>query len=239
MWKPPVNRFEWLTRVWGCVFAIFLLMTPAGSQEVAVDGIVAVVNEEVITLTDYRIVHELGIHRLDQENGPAVSSREILDGLIEQKLIILITNADINMPVVELERLYEQLSDSLGAELFQQKMAEFDLTREELYVYLKEMIASRLILIQRFQLTVLVTLKEIEEFYEQTYVPEQRAKGQEPQPMVEILDMLEAEVKSEETRLLSEEWVRNLMKEADIQVFTEHYPQYFDKNQRKGPENGW
>jgi len=215
--------------VWGCVFAIHLLMAPVGSQEVAVDGIVAVVNEEVITLTDFRIVHELGIHRLDQENGSAVSSRGTLDGLIEQKLIILITKADINMPVVELERLYQQLSDSLGAELFQQKMAEFDLTREELYVYLKEMITSRMILTQRFQLTVLVTLKEIEEYYEQTYVPEQRAKGQEPQPMVEILDMLEAEVKSEETRLLSEEWVRNLMKEADIQMFAEHYPQYFDK----------
>jgi hypothetical protein len=225
--------------VWVCVFAIHLLMAPVGSQEVAVDGIVAVVNEEVITLTDFRIVHEFGIHRLDQENEPALSSRRILDGLIEQKLIILITNADINVRVVELERLYQQLSDSLGTELFQQKMAEFDLTREELYVYIREMSASRLMLAQRFQRTVSVTLREIEEYYEQTYVPEQRDKGQEPQPMVEILDMLEAEVKSEETNFLSEEWVRNLMKEADIRVFAEHYPQYFDKIQNKGPENGW
>jgi hypothetical protein len=202
---------------------------------VAVDGIVAVVNEEVITLTDFRIVHEFGINRSDWEDRSGLSSRDVLEGLIEQKLIILITNADINVPVIELERLYQQLSDSLGIELFQQKMAEFDLTREEFYVYLGEMIASRLILAQRFQLTVSVTLREIEEYYEQTYVPEQRDKGQEPQPMVEILDMLEAEVKSEETRLLSAEWVRNLRKEADIQVFAENYPHYFEKIQRKGP----
>jgi hypothetical protein len=210
-------------------------MITVGSQEVAVDGIVAVVNEEVITLTDFRIVHEFGINRSDREDRSGLSSRDVLEGLIEQKLIILITNADINVPVIELERLYQQLSDSLGIELFQQKMAEFDLTREEFYVYLGEMIASRLILAQRFQLTVSVTLREIEEYYEQTYVPEQRDKGQEPQPMVEILDMLEAEVKSEETRLLSAEWVRNLRKEADIQVFAENYPHYFEKIQRKGP----
>jgi hypothetical protein len=210
-------------------------MITVGSQEVAVDGIVAVVNEEVITLTDFRIVHEFGINRSDWEDRSGLSSRDVLEGLIEQKLIILITNADINVPVIELERLYQQLSDSLGTELFQQKMAEFDLTREEFYVYLGEMIASRLILAQRFQLTVSVTLREIEEYYEQTYVPEQRNKGQEPQPMVEILDMLEAEVKSEETRLLSAEWVRNLRKEADIQVFAENYPHYFEKIQRKGP----
>ncbi len=235
MWKLPARRSEKLTRVWGCVFAIHLLMISVGSQEVAVDGIVAVVNEEVITLTDFRIVHEFGIKRSDREDRSELSSRDVLEGLIEQKLIILITNADINVPVIELERLYQQLSDSLGIELFQQKMAEFDLTREELYVYLGEMIASRLILAQRFQLTVSVTLREIEEYYEQTYVPEQRNKGQEPQPMVEILDMLEAEVKSEETRLLSAEWVRNLRKEADIQVFAENYPHYFEKIQRKGP----
>ncbi len=235
MWKLPAKRSEKLTRVWGCVFAIHLLMISVGSQEVAVDGIVAVVNEEVITLTDFRIVHEVGIKRSDREDRSELSSRDVLEGLIEQKLIILITNADINVPVIELERLYQQLSDSLGIELFQQKMAEFDLTREELYVYLGEMIASRLILAQRFQLTVSVTLREIEEYYEQTYVPEQRNKGQEPQPMVEILDMLEAEVKSEETRLLSAEWVRNLRKEADIQVFAENYPQYFERIQRKGP----
>ncbi len=234
MWKRPARRTEKPTRVWGCVLAIHLLMITVGSQEVAVDGIVAVVNEEVITLTDFRIVHEFGINWSDRENRSRLSSRDVLEGLIEQKLIILITNADINVPVIELERLYQQLSDSLGTELFQQKMAEFDLTREELYVYLGEMIASRLILAQRFQLTVSVTLREIAEYYEQTYVPEQRDKGQEPQPMVEILDMLEAEVKSEETRLLSAEWVRNLRKEADIQVFAENYPHYFEKIQRKG-----
>ena len=221
--------------MWGCVFAIPLLMITVGSQEVAVDGIVAVVNQEVITLTDFRIVHEFGINRSDREDRSGLSSRDVLEGLIEQKLIILITNADINVPVIELERLYQQLSDSLGTALFQRKMVEFDLKREELSVYLGEMIASRRVLEQRFQMAVTVSLREIEAYYNETYVPEQTAGGLEPEPMVEILDQLETAVKSEGTRVLIGEWVRNLRKEADIQVFAENYPQYFDKIKRKGP----
>ncbi len=234
MRKRPETRSKGFTRAWTCFLAIQMLaVVPAPSQDVVVDGIVAVVNEEVITLTDFRIVHEFGIHRLDKGAEPDLSPRGVLEGLIDQKLIILITNADINVPVGELERFFQQLADSLGSESFQQKMAEFDLTREELYVYLREMVASRLVLNQRFQRTVSVTLKEIEDYYQNSYVPEQRAKGQEPQPMLEILDMLETVAKSEETRLLSSEWMRNLRKEADIQAFTEDYPEYFSETPKK------
>jgi hypothetical protein len=226
--------------VWGSVLAAVLLVSAsAAPQEVAVDGIVAVVNQEVITLTDFRIVRELGIHRLDLEDGPAFDPLSILERLIDQKLIILITNADVNVPVMELERLYGRLAGSLGAEELGKKMAEFDLTREELYAYLSEMHVARRTLTQRFQVTVSVTLQEIEEYYQQTYLPQEREKGREPRPMTEILDLLEAGVKSEEIRLLSEEWVRNLRKEADVEVFTRNYPQHFDAIHRKGPENAW
>jgi hypothetical protein len=205
-------------------------VSPGTSQETVVDGIVAVVNGELITLTDYRIVREFGIHRLRMERGATLSPQGILDGLIDQKLIILITNADIDVPLGELERRYEQLSESLGGDAFQQKMGAFDLTREELYVYMREMITSRMILEQRFQRTISVTLREIEAYYRQSYLPEQEAQGLDPRPMLEILDILEAEVKSEETRLLSEEWIRNLRKEADIQVFAEEYPEFFKRH---------
>lgn len=214
---------------------IGFLLLPAPAQEEAVDGIVAVVNTDVITLTDFRIVQGFGLVASDLDGAGNLSAWEILDRLIEQKLVVWVADPDLNVPVPELEAWYERLSGTIGAEAFQQRMEEFDLTRDEFYVYLAEMIASRGVLEQRFQMAVTVSLREIEAYYNETYVPEQTARGLEPEPMVEILDKLETAVKSDGTRVLISEWVRNLRKEADIDVFAENYPQYFERIPRKGP----
>lgn len=76
-------------------------------------------------------------------------------------------------------------------------------------------------------MAVMVGLREIEAYYNQTYVPQRRAEGTVPQPMVEILPQLEAALKAEGTRSLIQEWARNLRKEANVQVFTDRFPQFF------------
>jgi len=235
MRNTPLNRSKRIRLGLYLALGIGFLLLPAPAQEEAVDGIVAVVNNDVITLTDFRIAQGFGFYSSEGDSGEQLSAWEILDRLIEQKLIVWVADPDLNVPVPELEVWYERLSGTVGAEAFQRRMEEFDLTRDEFYVYLAEMIASRGVLEQRFQMAVTVSLREIEAYYNETYVPEQTAMGLEPEPMVEILDKLETAVKSDGTRVLIGEWVRNLRKEADIDVFAGNYPQYFERIQRKGP----
>jgi len=235
MRKETSKRTARIRRRLCLALGIGLLLLNASAQEEAVDGVVAVVNNDVITLTDFRIVQGFGMYVSDPGSGAHPSAWEVLDRLIEQKLIVWVANPDLNVPIPELEGWYERLSAALGAESFQQRMEEFDLTRDEFYVYLGEMIVSRRVLEQRFQMAVTVSLREIEAYYNKTYVPQQAARGLEPEPMVEILDKLETAVKSEGTRVLIGEWVRNLRKEADIDVFAENYPQYFERIPQKGP----
>jgi hypothetical protein len=212
-----------------CAWVLIGLVAAAGAHgQQTVDGILAVVDQEVVTLTDFRIAQTFGLyHRFLQESEASPSSLEILDRLIDQKLIIRMTNPDITVHRNELEDVFQRLSEKMGNEAFLRNMDAFDLDRSELSVYIRELVAFRRILDQRFQLAVTVSLKQIETYYTEIYVPQQESQGQEPEPILEILDDLESTLRAQSTRRLIQEWARNLRRQADIQVFVNAYPKYF------------
>lgn len=212
---------------WIWAFLILLgTAGPLGGQ--AVDGILAVVDQEVITLTDFRIARTFGLyHRFLQDSEDSPSAQEILDRLIDQKLIIRMTNPDITIHRNEQEDVIQRISDEQGIETFRRNMAVFDLDRDELSGYIREFVAFQRILDQRFQLAVTLSLRQIETYYTETYLPQKKAQGEEPEPMLEILDDLESSLRARETRRLIQEWVRNLRRQAEIKVFADAYPAYF------------
>jgi len=196
-------------------------------RQETVDGILAVVNQDVITLTDFRIVMTFGLYRRDNQADSVGSPHEVLDRLIDQKLILAMTNPDFTVHENELETKYQSLVEAGGLDALQRDLTLFDLSREGLNAYIRDAILCERVLEQRFQMAVLVGLREIEAYYNQTYVPQRRAEGTVPQPMVEILPQLEAAVRAEGSRSLIQEWARNLRKEANVQVFTDRFPQFF------------
>jgi hypothetical protein len=206
------------------------LLSFVRGQNVPIDGILAVVDEQVITLTDFKIARSFGLyHSVRSDDASAVSSLLILESLIDQKLVVLMINPSTRVHSNELEQGYQDLISRFGSESLQQKMAELDLDRGGLFQYLEEAIVYRRILAQRFQQSVGVNLRQIENYYENTYVPEMRAKGMEPSPMLDILKQLESAVIAESTRSLILEWVGNLRDEADILILADQYPQFFNK----------
>ena len=206
------------------------LLSFVHSQDVPIDGIVAVVDEQVITLTDFKIASSFGLfHSVQSEEALANSSRLILESLIDQKLVVLMISPSTRVHSNELEQGYQDLISRFGSDSLLRKMAELDLDRGELFQYLEEVIVYRRILAQRFQQSVGVNLSQIENYYENTYVPEQRVKGLEPSPMLDILKQLESAVIADSTRSLILEWVGNLRGEADILILADSYPQFFEK----------
>ena len=212
-----------------CAWMLGVVLAAASSPgQQTVDGILAVVDREVITLTDFRIAQAFGLyHRFLQNSETIPSSLEILDRLIDQKLIIRMTNPDITVHRNELDDVIQRLSDEMGIDTFRRNMGIFDLERSELSEYVREFVAFQRILDQRFQLAVTVSLRQIESYYADTYLPQMKNRGEEPQPMLEILDDLESSLRSQETRRLIQEWARNLRRQAEIQVFIDAYPEYF------------
>jgi len=215
--------------MWGA--AVFWLFLPTAAQERIVDGILAVVNQQVITLTDLRVAQAFGLYyHIPDDSDAEPPPNRILERLIDQKLVIQMTNPDLRVRDDDLEAEYQRILSDLGSEDVQQRFFEFDIGREELSSYIRDKVLFQRIIDERFQMAVTVSLGEIESYYELTYVPQREAVGEEPEPMLEILDKLETALIREGTRRLIQEWIRNLRRQAEIQLFRDRYPDYFKKN---------
>ncbi|GAH11736.1 unnamed protein product, partial [marine sediment metagenome] len=74
------------------------------------------------------------------------------------------------------------------------------------------------IIFQKFSRSAFISLKEIEAYYNLTYVPSQKAKGLVPRSMLEIVGDIEAGLRQNKIERQVKEWLGILKKEADIQI---------------------
>lgn len=188
----------------------------SGSQ--MVDRIVAVVNEEVITLTDVRIAEAFGLYA--EEIGEEVEDPRslILQKLIDQKVVIQLSGEEVLIEGEKLDENLMQITQRLGADEVEKRLTHFGLDWENLKDFLREKMAYQTIISERFSKVNPVSLKEIEEYYQRSYVPAQKEKGVEPKPMMEILDEIESGIKQEKIKAQIQDWIMNLRDKSDIQI---------------------
>jgi len=202
---------------WLYIVICFLLFPSRGLAEV-VDRIAAVVNEQVITLTDLRIVEEFGFYDKEIEASDQNLHRFILDKMIDQKLVIQLSGEQISVSEEEVGSLLKARAEEIGPEEFRRKLEEFGMNRDDLKSYAEERIKYQKIIFQRFSQGHIVSLKEMEDYYQRVYLPSQQKKGLEPRPMMDILAEIESLIRQEKIKTQVEAWIISLRKRADIQV---------------------
>lgn len=200
------------------LLCVFIGLSCVYSHSEIIDRIVAVINEEVITLTDVRIAEDFGLYaeEIEEEGGDPRS--QILERLIDQKVVIQLSSEEVLIKGEELDELLMQITQRLGADEVERRLAQFGLAREDLRDYIREIIRYKSIISQIFSRVNPVSLKEIEDYYQEIYIPAQKEQKVEPQPMMEILDEIESRVKQEKTKAQIEDWINNLREKSDIQI---------------------
>ncbi len=211
--------FSSFLRIMVCVsvFILWSVFAAVPCCPETVDRIVAVVNDEVITLIDIRIVKAFGLFE-DIAEGPDETARQILERLIDQKLVIQLLPKNIAVRHDELDEYQEMLTSRIGKAQAVKALEEFGLVWADLRGYIHEKILHQKIIDQRFGQTVVVSLEEIEDFYQHRYIPSQREKGREPLPMMEVLREIESTIRENKKQRRIQEWLKNLRKQADIQI---------------------
>jgi len=208
--RNPVRRPLFL------LFFLCILFLGLGRGEV-VDRIVAVVNDEVITLTDVNIILRFGLFEDLEESQEEKTRGKILDRLIDQKVVIQLASERMIIAEEELEAILSDIVQKTDPDLAEEALLQFGLDWDDLKSYLREKLLFQKIISQRFNRGVIVSIEEIESYYEQVYVPSQREKNLSPQPMIEVLDRLEGELQRAKVEDQVQEWIENLKREADIQ----------------------
>jgi hypothetical protein len=181
----------------------------------------AVVQEDVITLTDLRIAEAFILYDEEQVDPVKDLRSQILEFMINRKLVTLMTREDVLVGEAEIDTQLQSLTEELGSERVQAKLEDFGLSIEDLRKLLKEGLFYRKILSSRFNKAIIVSLREIEQYYDQSYIPSLEEKGENVRPMMEILDQLETAVKKEKIGGQIATWLNNLRREAYIEIKSE------------------
>jgi len=200
------------------LLSLFIGCAAVFSSEEVIDRLVAVVNEEVITLTDLRIAETFGIYDEELETGEGNTRSHILEKLIDQKLVIQLSGEEISVADEELEEILKRMTEKLGVNEVDRRLAEFGLAWDDLKECVREKILYQTIIAQKFSKVNPVSVKEIEDYYQETYVPAQKEKGEEPKPMMEILAEIESSIKQEKIKTQVEDWIANLREKSDIRI---------------------
>jgi len=200
------------------MLSLFIGCAAVFSSEEVIDRVVAVVNEEVITLTDLKIAEAFGVYDEELENGDGNRRSRILEKLIDQKLVIQLSGEEISVADEELEEALRRMTEKLGKSEVDRKMEEFGLAWDDLKECIQEKILYQTIITQKFSKVNPVSVKEIEDYYQRIYIPAQKGKGAEPRPMMEILAEIESSIKQEKIKTQVEDWITNLKEKSDIQI---------------------
>lgn len=200
------------------LFTLFCSLFALNSSPEIVDRIVAIVNEHVITLTDLQIAYTFGLFEQEQREKAENPLLFVLQRMVDQKVVIDATKEKAPLEEFELTAALEQVTGRFNSEELQKKLEKFDLSLEDLEVYLEEKILYHKILSRRFGKDVSVNLEDIETYYKETYAPSQEKKGLKPKPMLELLDEIELRIKQDKIKVQINDWINNLKEKAEVEI---------------------
>lgn len=198
----------------------FLLFAVMGSGQL-VDRIVAVVNEEIITLTDLRIAGAFGLGFAIPGEKAELSRRDLLNRMIDRKLVaqqapedMLIEEEDIRARKMEIEK-------EMGAPPYKDALKRFGMEAADLDGFIREEIVCRRIVNRRFSRGAVISLEDIEAYYQNQYLPAQRESGKDLRPLTEILNEIEEALKRKRIEKQLQEWLGDLKEKSDIRIHEE------------------
>jgi hypothetical protein len=197
--------------LWGAVLA-------GAPQTETVNCIAAVANGRLITLMDVKIAEAFDFFNLGAIADPKERRKAAFEKLIDQKVVVEFARERAPLEPSRVDEARNILVARIGRDEARRRMAEFGLEGPDLLPYLEEMVLSETIIAGRFGRSESVSLTEIEAYYRETYAPAQKKLGVEPKPLVEVLDVLEAEIKKSKVEIRAGNWIRNLRQQSEIEI---------------------
>ncbi len=191
---------------------------PAAGQTRPVDCIAAVVEGAAISRFDVETAEAIGLFGPIGTSDAAARRMAVLDRFIDQKLILDQVRSAPAADAAAVDTEWRRLSARIGPEALAARLGRLGLGEVDLRPYLEERVRCRRIVEERFGRTISVSLREIEAYYADTYVPARRAEGRAAQPLVDVLDAIEAEIKKAKIEAQATAWVDGLREQGEVEI---------------------
>jgi hypothetical protein len=212
-------------RFWPVVLFLGVLpLAAAAAQEaVAIDRILAVVDEDPILVSEVDQVIGLGLFERQPEEPEEEFRSRVLTRLIEQRLRFheIDRFGFSELPIGEVERQFAEFRESFGsAEEFAERLAELGLGETAL----KQLVAQQLMVVtyieERLGPRVFVGMEDITAYYDEVLAAEMAAAGQPLPPIQEVREQIRDVLKQKRLNDEIERWTEELRQKADIEDYS-------------------
>jgi len=205
----------------GAVAGLGLLAAALDVPAQVVDCVAAVVAGRPVTLFDIRVAESFGLYAEETAGKSGPPRLLILDEIVNQKAVLDLAREQVGPGPDDVTAAVAVLVGRLGPDAVAQRLAELGLTDGDLRAVVAEQVQYRQVLALRFSQPPAVSLREIEAYYQETYVPERRKLGAEPEPMIDVLDRLEARIREEKRAAQVAAWVRDVRRQTAVELRTD------------------
>ena len=192
------------------------------SPAVIIDRVAAVVDQEVITLSEVEQLVTLRVLARLPGESESDYRRRTLDTMIAQALRI----RDVerfgaeDVPKDSIEARLVEITERLGgAAAREAALRQTELTLDELGAIVKRQLQVEAYVEERFSPLIFVSLEEIENFYRDTWSQQRRQRGLTVPPLSEVREEIRSILKSERLQAEIETWTAQLRARANVDVF--------------------
>ncbi len=197
------------------VFYMGSLSLVSLGEQVPVNCVVATVNEKPVTLFDLKVMRAFDLVS-EAQKGIYDRQEKYLESFIDQMLVRELVREQLKVTEEEIGQELKQIKEGMGEQIFNGQLLELGLTETDLRLYLEGKILFDRVIGSRFTAKSYVSLKEIEEYYQNEYIPEQKARGQTPAELLQVLGELEGKLQKIKRSKEIKAWMQELRQRAEI-----------------------
>lgn len=198
------------------LLSLFILLQPG---PILVDKIAALVNEEIITIHDIeRVIIFYPVLRQKNETEENFYFR-VLSDLINYKMIYLEFSDEFNLSEEDFEQVQTSILKKAGSlEKLLALLNNFTMSWSDFQNFIREKVLYEKVLKEKFQMEITVPFNEIENFYNNDYIPSQQRLGLIPQNLVEMAPVIEKYLRQLRTKEQLSTWLNNLRSNYNIEI---------------------
>jgi len=219
-----MNGFRAAAPAVGLAMALCLLPAAARpAQSAVIDRIAAIVDHEVITLSE--ISQMAGIRFFARQAGQGEDDYRhfILDSLIAQALryrdVERFGAEDISRDVIE-ARLQQIESRFASPAEFDTAVRDAQLTLDEVRTLIKRQLEVESYIQERFAPMIFVSSDEIDTYYRGPFAKERAARGLPVPPLKDVQEDIRSTIKASRLQQEVDRWTAQLRSRANVDIYT-------------------
>lgn len=201
-------------------FAV-LATPPAGAQGRIVDRVAAIVNDEIVTLSDIQWAIAIsGAELAADQKEREKQYEEALEEIIAEKLIQQeVSRTQMMVSDEEVELQHREFDKTFGShEEHEAFLKRIGMDDAEMHRIIRRQISTLRFIKSRFRPFIIVLPDELQKYYEEVWIPKLRAEGVAPPPLSEVEEGVRANLIEDKIAEELEKWKRNARKKANVVI---------------------